>query len=244
MTYMKGLFIIIVGMCFVTMNASAQLSQYLKREDIVKLVAGSVYMIEKPTGNICLSIGKDGILVVKNPKVILTDEDQAAIKSFKDVPLQLIDESTQSPLKFNDEEVRVMNFSKKGFNQFSIVFFSQSRVIYMGNHLFAGMFPKIDLGRGTDVEKYTDTISVTLEDLSDESKIIPGYGRLSSKEDLENFKRMLIETTAVVRTKIKLRKSKSTILTEGLGEQWSIWGNGLVSTEEWLGTIYESLMRK
>ena len=155
-----------------------------------------------------------------------------------------MDAAKKSPFVFNGEEVKMINFTTETFNPYSIVYFTQSKVVYMGHQFFAGMFPRIDRGHGADVEKYTDTISAVVEEIPEEAKIIPGYGPLSTKEDLENYKRMLIETTAVVRLKIKDGKDKKTIQREGLGEQWSMWGMGLVSTDEWLGTIYESLMRE
>lgn len=241
---LKWIFIIGTGMVCVTVNGSAQPVQNAGSNVIVKPVAGQVYMIERPEGNICLSTGEDGVLIIKNRSVILSEEEKQAIKKIKDAPLHLMDASKKSPFHFNGEEVRVINFTNNTFNQYSMVYFTQSRVVYMGDHFFAGMFPGIDLGRGVDVEKYTDTISAMLEDIPEEVGIIPGYGALSTKEDLDNFKRMLIETTAVVRLKIKAGKDKKTIQQEGLGEQWSMWGNGLVSTQEWLGTIYESLTRK
>ncbi len=245
MKLVKWIFLMGVGIACVAVNVSAQPVESPGGDAIVKPVVGNVYVIERDKGNnICLSIGDDGILVMKNRKVSLSEEEKKAIKNIKDAPLQLMDESRKSPFQFNGEEVKMINFSHETFNRYSVVYFTRSKVVYMGHHFFAGMFPKIDVGRGADVEKYTDTISAVVEEIPEEAKIIPGYGPLSTKEDLENYKRMLIETTAIVRLKIKDGKDKKTIQGEGLGEQWSMWGTGLVSTDEWLGTIYESLMRE
>ncbi len=244
MKRLKRIFLIGVGITCVAVNVSAQPVGGQGSYVMVKQVAGNVYMIERPKGNICLSIGDDGVLVMKNQLVSLSEEEKQAIKNIKDAPLQWMDTSRKSPFQFNGEEVRMINFSLETFNRYSVVYFTQSKVVYMGHHFFAGMFPRIDVGRGADVEKYTDTISAISEEIPEEAKIIPGYGSLSTKDVLDNYKRMLIETTAVVRLKIKAGKDKKTIQREGLGEQWSMWGTGLVSTDKWLGTIYESLMRE
>lgn len=237
------IFLIGAGIACAVMNVLAQPVESRGSDVIVKPVAGQIYMIERPAGNICLSAGDDGVLMMKNRSVILSAEEQRAIKNIKDAPLQLMDTSKKSPFIFNGEEVRMINFSGGTFNRYSVVYFTRSRVVYMGDHFFAGMFPGIDVGRGADVEKYTDTISAVVEEIPEEAKIIPGYGSLSTKEDLENYKRMLIETTAIVRLKMKEGKDKKTIQREGLGE-WFMWGSDLVSAEAWLGTIYESLRRE
>ena len=112
---MSWILLIGVGIFFLTINVSAQ---PVENDGPVKPVAGNVYVIERDKGNnICLSIGDDGILVMKNRKVSLSENEKQAIKNIKDTPLQLMDASRKSPFTFNGEEVKMINFSGEKFNR-------------------------------------------------------------------------------------------------------------------------------
>lgn len=177
----------------------------------------------------------------------LTQEEAANFFQNKKNPsanITLVTFSQNTSLKFNGEEIRIMVFLNENSLEDNMIYFVQSNVVYTGDNFFAGMFPDIHPERGEDVEKYTDNVSVILDSLPDKIKIIPGRGALATKDDLADFKRMLIETTAIVRAKIMEGKDLPTIQKEGLGDQWQSWGSGIVSTDQWVKAIYESIIKK
>jgi len=72
-------------------------------------------------------------------------------------------------------------------------------------------------------------------------KIIPGHGPLSDVEGLKQFHRMLVETTDIVRKKMRSGKTLEQIKAEGLPEEWKSWGTGFIKTDIWLQLIHNSL---
>lgn len=52
---------------------------------------------------------------------------------------------------------------------------------------------------------------------------------------------MLVETTAIVRKKMKANKTLAQIKAEGLPDEWKAWGAGYIKTEMWLTLVYTSL---
>jgi hypothetical protein len=104
-----------------------------------------------------------------------------------------------------------------------------------------GQFPFVDMEQGGDVEHLTDLFRDFLNSIPQDSLTLDGESPFLTKMDVENFHRMLVETTAIVRTKMLEGDSKEQIQRAGLGEEWMSWGRGDVSTEEWINMIYESI---
>jgi hypothetical protein len=75
-------------------------------------------------------------------------------------------------------------------------------------------------------------------------KLIPGHGPLSGINELKTYHQMLVETTDLIRTRIKEGKSLEEIKTRGLPDKWQSWGQGFISTERWIGIVYKSLTQE
>lgn len=145
---------------------------------------------------------------------------------------------------FNGEEIKVIHFPHGHTDGDSVIFFTGSNVVHMGDDFFAGRFPFVDLGSGGSVQGLTANIAKVLEEVKPDTKIIPGHGPLSTPADLKEFHRMLVETSGIVRTKMEAGKDLETIKKEGLPEEWKTWGSGFIKTDFWLGIVYESLQGK
>src|SRR4030095_16428092 len=103
---------------------------------------------------------------------------------------------------FNGEEIRAIHFPHGHTDGDSVIFFTGSNVVHMGDDFFAGRFPFVDLESGGNVEGLTKNIGDIVAKLPADVKIIPGHGPLSTVNDLKLYHRMLLETTEVVRKKI------------------------------------------
>ena len=126
----------------------------------------------------------------------------------------------------------------------SVIFFTKSNVLHMGDLFFSGRFPFVDLESGGDVENLTKTVEFILQRLPSTTKIIPGHGPLSTREDLKAYHHMLLQTTEIVREKMKQGKSLEEIKAEGLPDVWKSWGTGFINMERWIEIIYKSLIKK
>lgn len=70
--------------------ACAQSQDFSKVEMKVSKVAGSVYMLQGAGGNIGVSVGDDGIVIVDDEYAPLADKIQAALKGISDKPVRFI----------------------------------------------------------------------------------------------------------------------------------------------------------
>jgi glyoxylase-like metal-dependent hydrolase (beta-lactamase superfamily II) len=144
-------------------------------------------------------------------------------------------------LHFNGEKVEVVHYPHGHTDGDSVIFFTGSDVVHMGDDMFAGMFPFVDLSAGGSVQGAAANVAAILQRVGPQTKIIPGHGPLSNKADLEGYLDMLKKTTAIVQERIDAGQSLEQIKEAGLPEEWAAWGEGFIKTDRWLETIHASL---
>jgi cyclase len=263
-------------------------------------VAGNVYMLEGAGGNIGVSVGSDGILIVDDQFAPLADKIRAALKTLDQGKLRFIlnthwhgdhtggnaafspeapiiahdnvrkrmsteqrseffkSTSPASPkealpvitfdqsltVHFNGEEIRAIHFPQGHTDGDSVIFFTASNVVHLGDDFFGGSFPFVDLDSGGSVEGLTKNIGELINKIPAGAKLIPGHGPISTLDDLKAYHHMLVETTAIVRQKIAAGKTLPQIKTEGLPAEWKPWGSGFIKTDQWLELVHRSLTKK
>lgn len=261
-------------------------------------VRGNVHMLEGAGGNIGVSVGEDGILIVDDQFAPLADKirealshlgkgklrfvlnthwhgdhtggnpqfgRQATIVAHRNVrkrlaarqhlpgrdveplpagglPVITFDRSLS--VHFNGEEIRVLHYPHGHTDGDSVVLFTGSNVVHMGDHFFAGRFPFVDLDSGGDVEGYIRNVGEVISKLPADVKIIPGHGPLSTLDDLKAFHRVLRETTDIIRERMAEGKSLDEIKSAGLPERYRSWGEGFIKTDRWIETVHRSLSSK
>jgi glyoxylase-like metal-dependent hydrolase (beta-lactamase superfamily II) len=294
----KKFLLLAVSLLF-AISAHAQ-TDFSKVEVKVTKVAGNVYMLEGSGGNIGVSVGDDGILIVDDQFAPLADKIRAALKGLGDKKLRFIlnthwhgdhtggnvafgpeapiiahdnvrkrlateqrsevfNRTTPASPKealpvitfnnalsvhFNGEEIRAIHFPQGHTDGDSVIFFSASNVVHLGDDFFAGRFPFVDLESGGTVEGLIGNIGELIGKIPPGAKLIPGHGPISTIDDLKSYHRMLQQTTEIVRQKIAAGKTLDQIKTEGLPAEWAPWGAGFIKTDLWVQTIYKSLTAK
>jgi cyclase len=259
-------------------------------------VAGNVYMLEGAGGNIGVSVGDDGILIVDDQFAPLADKIRAALKGIADKKLRFILNThwhgdhtgsnavfgPEAPIiahdnvrkrmateqkseffkrttpaspkealpvitfgqnltvHFNGEEIRAIHFPQGHTDGDSVIFFSSSNVVHLGDDFFAGMFPFVDLDSGGSVEGLTKNIGEIITKIPAGAKLIPGHGPLSGIEELKTYHNMLVTTSDIVRQKIAAGKTLEQVKSEGLPDTWKSWGTGFIKTDMWLEIVYRS----
>lgn len=295
---MKKFLLLTVSLLF-AISAHAQ-TDFSKVEIKATKVAGNVYMLEGAGGNIGVSVGDDGLLIVDDQFAPLADKIRAALKGLADKKLRFIlnthwhgdhtggnvsfgpeatiiahdnvrkrlateQKSTvfnsttpASPkealpvitfdnslsVHFNGEDIRAIHYPQGHTDGDSVIFFSASNVVHLGDDFFAGRFPFVDLESGGTVEGLTRNIGEIIGKIPAGAKLIPGHGPISTIDDLKSYHRMLQQTSEIVRGKIAAGKTLDQIKTEGLPAEWEPWGTGFIKTDRWVETIYKSLTAK
>jgi glyoxylase-like metal-dependent hydrolase (beta-lactamase superfamily II) len=253
-------------------------------------VAGNIHLLEGSGGNIGVSVGPDGVLIVDDQFAPLAEKISAAIEKLDNGPIKFVlnthwhgdhtggnaffgrkanivaqanvrkrlaDKSgtpkealpvvtfdDSASVHFNGEEIRLIHLGPGHTDGDSVIHFTKSGVVHMGDLFFNGRFPFVDLGSGGDVAGLLNNVETMLKKLPADVKIIPGHGALGARADLEKYRDMLVETAALVRKAIADGKSVADVKAAGMPEKYKEWGTGFINTGRWLEVSYNSLSKK
>src|SRR3954451_2997862 len=289
---------LLAGLALVAVPTMAQQQDFSKVEIKVVPAAGNIYMLQGAGGNIGVSAGSDGILIVDDQYAPLAEKIRAALKGINQGKLKFVlnthfhaDHTGGNPdfgaeativaqdnvrkrlaagsvvrgnktepmvgpglpvitfqesvsVHFNGEELRVIHYPHGHTDGDSVIFFTKSNVVHMGDDFFAGRFPFVDLESGGSVQGMTAGVEKVLAQIPADAKVIPGHGALSTVNDLRAYHHMLVETVAIVQKQIKARKTLEQIQAAGLPAEWKEWGSGFIDTKTWIETIYNSMTKK
>jgi cyclase len=159
--------------------------------------------------------------------------------------LPIITFKDQVSVHLNGEDIRAIYFPNGHTDGDSVIFFTQSNVVHMGDDFFnGGMFPFIDIDSGGSVQGMIAGDEKVLSEVPDDVKIIPGHGPLGTKEDLRKFITMLKETSAAVETGIKKGKTLDQLKQEKVLAKWDSWGQAFIKTDMFTEILYDSLKNK
>ena len=145
----------------------------------------------------------------------------------------------------NGEDIRAIHVPQGHTDGDSVIFFTQSNVVHMGDDFFnGGMFPFIDIDSGGSVQGMIAGGEKVLAETPDDVKIIPGHGPLGTKDDLRKFVAMLKETSAAVEAGIKKGKTLDQLKKEKVLAKWDPWGQSFIKTDVFTEILYDSLKQK
>jgi glyoxylase-like metal-dependent hydrolase (beta-lactamase superfamily II) len=261
-------------------------------------VAGSVWLLVGAGGNIGVSVGEDGIVMIDDQYAPLAPKIEAALKSITDEPVRFIINThyhgdhtggnehfgksapivahenvrkrlsagtmargnTVPPaaaaalpvLTFNDsvtihlngEDVRAVHMPHGHTDGDSVIWFTKSNVVHMGDDLFTNLFPFVDRENGGSVRGLIANIDKVIATIPDDAKVIPGHGALTDKNGLRAFVAMLRGTLAAVEQGIAAGKSLDQLQAERVLGAWESWGTGFIKMDIWTTTLHEELTGK
>ena len=275
---------------YLVSTASAQRSQPEVR---TSKVAGNVYMLQVRGGNIGVSVGEDGILIVDDDypnaseaidaalgklskgslkfvlnthyhgdhtggnrffgaeaPIVAHDNVRVRLEKGKDLSdpavragLPSITFEDSASLHFNGEQILLKHLATGHTDGDSVVYFTESKVLHMGDHYFAHRFPFIDLAGGGDVESYLDNVRSVIKEKQgvDGLKVIPGHGPLSNISELKAWEKSLTEAVGIIQSGIDAGKSRDDLLEAGLPDKFVEFGGGFVNEKRFIGIVHQSL---
>ena len=212
-------------------------------------VRDNIYMLQGSGGNIGLSIGNDGTLIVDDQFAPLTNKIAAAIAELTDRPVNIVVnshfhydhtdgnenfgragayivahdnsrkrmESTQvlagsgrvqeaydtvglpkitffdsMRFYFNGNAVDIVKTGNGHTDGDAQIYFREANVIHTGDMFVRYGLPFIDQSNGGTMDGMIDALMNIASLIDDDTIIIPGHGQLSSRDDLLDYRAMLV----------------------------------------------------
>jgi glyoxylase-like metal-dependent hydrolase (beta-lactamase superfamily II) len=247
-------------------------------------VAGNIHMLEGRGGNIGLSIGDDGVIMIDDQFAPLTDRIVAAIGEVTDeeirflinthvhgdhvggnenlgnagvlifandrVRMRMVDASTAhaalpvvtfsdtATLHLNGEEVHVFSVPPAHTDGDSFIHFRGSDVLHLGDVFRTNNFPYMDLSNGGGLPGTLDALAIAIGMAGPDTAIIPGHGNVSTRDDVVEFRDMILIVMDRVSALIDDGKSYAEVAAAGTTAEFEAkWGD----PDRFLTGLYQEL---
>ena len=243
-------------------------------------VAGTVHYVAGQGGNIGLSIGNDGVVMIDDQFAPLTDRIVAAIGEISNgnirflinthvhgdhtggnenmgrmgvpilaqdrvrlrlaerlppVALPSITYSDITTIHLNGEEIRILPTAPGHTDGDSFIHFRDSDVLHLGDVFRTVAFPVIDRNNGGTLDGTVDALGLAIGLSGPDTKIVPGHGVVSGRDDVIEFRDMILDVSAKVSALVAEGKSYDEVVDAGPTAIYeSKWGD----PERFLTALY------
>ncbi len=225
-------------------------------------VSQNVWMLEGEGGNIGVSVGEDGVLLIDDQFAPLTEKILAAVKKITDRPIRflfnthwhgdhtggnenlgsagllivahdnvrtrlLTDQATllgkvpalqkvglpvitfdnTVTYHINGDTMIAYHVAPAHTDGDSFVRFRNANVVHTGDVFAAWRYPYIDTINGGSVQGIVKAMDDLIPTLDDNTKVIPGHGKLSGKKDVIAYRNMIATVGARVEALVKQGKT-------------------------------------
>lgn len=263
-------------------SVSAQ-RDYSNVEVTANHIRGSYYYLEGAGGNIGISIGDDGVVMIDDQFAPLTDKILAAIRELNDgeirfvinthvhgdhtggnenlgrmgililareeVRERLAEQSPEAALPvltfngsmsfhLNGEEAHIIPVPPAHTDGDSIIYFEDSDVLHAGDMFRTIAFPVIDLNNGGSLDGTIDALGLVAGLAGPNTRIVPGHGVVSTREDVIEFRDMVSDVKARVTTLVERGLSYNEVAAANPTAAYNAkWGD----PERFLRAVYAEL---
>lgn len=193
------------------------------------------------------NFGKAGAVIMAhdNVRVRMASDQQTPfgeVKASPKVALPVITYAEGLKLHLNGEEVRVISVPPAHTDGDSIVHWTKSNVIHMGDLFFHKMsFPFVDRSSGGDVRGVIAAADKVLAIADDNTKIIPGHGAVASKADLKAYRDMLVAIVGKVEAAVKAGKSLEEVKAMKPADGYGVNPSGFITADRFIEMVYGTL---
>lgn len=190
------------------------------------------------------NFGKAGAVIMAHDNVrvrMATDQKTpfGEVKASPKVALPVITYAEGLKLHLNGEEVRVISVPPAHTDGDSVVHWTKSNVIHMGDLFFYKMsYPFVDRSSGGDVRGVIAAADKVLAMANDQTKIIPGHGAVASKADLQAYRDMLVAIVGKIEAAVKAGKSLEEVKAMKPADGFGVNPNGFITADRFVEMVY------
>ncbi|HZF18263.1 MAG TPA: MBL fold metallo-hydrolase [Burkholderiales bacterium] len=197
------------------------------------------------------NLGKAGAVIIaqENVRKRLSSEGFIAFFGMKTkaeppIALPIVTFTRDASFHLNGEDIRAMHAPHAHTDGDTVVQFSKSDVVHMGDTFFNGLYPFIDTSSGGSVAGVLAAADRALKTVGDKTKIIPGHGPLGTKADLKAYRDMLAAVSGRIAAQIKQGKKMEEVVASKPTAQYDAkWGKGFLPPGKFVEMLYDNLKK-
>ncbi len=142
----------------------------------------------------------------------------------------------------NGEAVEVFHVAAAHTDGDAVVYFPEANVIHAGDTYFNGSYPFVDAESGGSIEGLIAAADQLLALADDDTTIIPGHGELSTVDELEVYRDMLVDVRERTLEAIADGQTLDEFITsDPTADLDDEWGGGFMAPEVFQTILYDDL---
>lgn len=193
-------------------------------------------------------IAKEGTIIFSHDNVRNRIEEKIKSSNDKKIDtdiLPIITVSDNLTFHFNNENILVFHVHKAHTDGDMMVYFTNSNVLHTGDIFFNEKYPFIDLDSGGSLKGVLNALDKILMIADENTKIIPGHGKLASINDVKYTRSML--NYLINRVKhfvVNLKTEDEIVAMKEITKKYDDkgYGDGFISTEKMIRTVYKEVV--
>jgi cyclase len=195
------------------------------------------------------NLGESGVLILAHHRVrerLSTEQFQATrgrkIPASPEVAWPVVTFEDGVTLHLNGQTIEASHVEPAHTDGDSIVYFREADLLHMGDTYFSGMYPFIDSSSGGRIDGMIAATKRGLAIAGPKTRIIPGHGPLSNRQELAGTLDMMKSVRDRVRNLIEEGLDRDQVIARSPSRDFDeAFGGGFVSPEMIVGTIYDGL---
>jgi cyclase len=149
-------------------------------------------------------------------------------------------------LHFNGEEIRLIHVPNAHTDGDTVVWFTGSKVVHMGDLYFQLGYPFIDVSSGGSAQGMIAGLKAVLAEVPSDARFIAGHGETTGREGLEEYLAMLETLAERVKKGVEEGASVDDLMTAGVTDDHDErWGNfAFVPPRKFVESLVASFAKK
>lgn len=213
----------------------------------VRFVINTHWHLDHTGGNTVL--GQEGAVIVAHNNVRKRMSTEQFMGMFnKKIPpspesaLPVITFADSVSFHFGGEDIDVFHVDPAHTDGDSVVWFKHANIIHTGDTYVSNGYPFVDLSSGGTSEGFTRAADRVLAIAQANTRIIPGHGAITDRNQLKTFHDMVTTIRDRVKAAIKQGKSLESLqATKPTAEFDATWGKAFITGPQLVETIYKDL---
>ncbi len=195
------------------------------------------------------NFGKAGAMIFAHDNVrVLMSEPQTLARFGAELPaapkvaLPVVTFGEIMQFHLNGDTVRAVHVPNAHTDGDVILYFENANAVHTGDVYITLGYPFIDAQHGGHIDGLINGVGQVLEWSDEETKIMPGHGTLSNREEIREFHDMLVECRGRVQALLDEGKTAGEIVASSpLADLDARWSSGFIDGEEFTRAILSGL---
>lgn len=163
-------------------------------------------------------------------------------ESFTKGGLKVISFEKEYSFTFNEKEIKCIAYPGGHSPCDIVIYIPELKIAYLGDIYLSESFPLIGIGSGARAQILVKNLKKILSIFSEDTRLIPGHGRVTTIDDYKNYIDMVETTIEIVRKEMETGKSLEEIQNSDVLKDWGKWGAffEFITKESWIEDVFIS----